>query len=141
MAESRETTEGESPTMDLDTLASMATQASLLIAADKGVGYLLAMMLDLLGPIGWQKLGLQPNPLTGKTQKDLAEAKLAIDAANSLASVLQPVLEDEDRRRVQNLVRDLKINFVEQSKAVEQIEKAQTEPEVESDEAPEEEPS
>jgi hypothetical protein len=41
---------------------------------------------------------------------------LAIDAAAALAGVIEPQLEDDaDRRRVQNLVRDLRVNYVQKA--------------------------
>jgi hypothetical protein len=74
----------------------------------------LAVLVDHLASIAWQKLGLQPDPITGTTQKDLAQARRAIDATDALAKVLLPSLDDDDRRQVSNLLNDLKANFVTQ---------------------------
>ncbi len=73
-------------------------------------------MLDQIAAVSWQKLGLQPDMVTGKIEANLAEAKVAIDISAFLAGVLEAKLDDEDRRRVQALVRDLRINFVQKSK-------------------------
>lgn len=74
------------------------------------------VMVDQMAAIAWQKLGLQPDPLSGKVAKDLTEAKVAIDLTQHLASFIEPQLDDEDKRRIHNLVRDLRINFVEKAK-------------------------
>jgi len=76
----------------------------------------LAVMLDQLASIAWQKMGLQADPITGKTEGDLKQARVAIDIAESIAKVLESELDEDDRRQTQNLIRDLKVNYVEQSK-------------------------
>ena len=75
-----------------------------------------AQMLDLFGAIGWSKLGLQPDIMSGKIEPNLSQAKVAIDVAAFLAGTIEDRLEPEDRRRVQGLVRDLRINYVQKSK-------------------------
>lgn len=81
-----------------------------------GVYDLLAVMLDQCGSVAWQKLGLQPDPITGKIEKDLAEAKIAIDVCAYLSDQLEATLDDDDRREVHNLVRNLRLNYVEKTK-------------------------
>lgn len=77
--------------------------------------YLMLMaMTDQLSAMAFQKMGLQPG-MDGKIAQDLPEAKVAIDAAASLIKLMEPALDDEDRRHVQNLVRDLRLNFVNQT--------------------------
>jgi hypothetical protein len=73
----------------------------------------LAIMLDQMGSVAWQKLGLQPDMVTGKIEPDLNQARIAIDVVGYLVGVIEPQLDDEDRRQLQTLVRDLKINFVQ----------------------------
>lgn len=77
----------------------------------------LVAMVDQLAAISWQKLGLQPDLLTGKIARDLDEAKVAIDLTTHIAGFVEPKLDEEDKRRLHNLIRDLRINYVEQSKA------------------------
>ncbi|MBS1728535.1 MAG: DUF1844 domain-containing protein [Armatimonadetes bacterium] len=73
----------------------------------------IAVILDQLGGVAWQKLGLQPDMVTGKIDADLSQARVAIDVVSYLASVLETQLDDEDKKHLQNLVRDLKINYVQ----------------------------
>ena len=80
------------------------------------VGAMLLMMVEQLAAIGWSKLGLQPDLITGQIAKDLEQAKLAIDALASLAAVVEANLEEDDRRQVQRIVRDLRLNYVEKHK-------------------------
>jgi uncharacterized membrane-anchored protein len=74
------------------------------------------VMVDNMAAIAWQKLGLQPDLITGKVEKDLVQAKTAIDLTTHLASFIEPRLDEEDKRRMHSLVRDLRINYVDKSK-------------------------
>ena len=80
---------------------------------------MLAALVDQLASISWQKLGLQPDIITGQIHKDLTQARTAIDATAKLAEVLEVGLDEEDKRRLQGMVRDLRINWVEKNKEVE----------------------
>lgn len=73
----------------------------------------LAVILDQLGSVAWQKMGLMPDMVTGKLEPDLGQAKVAIDMVSHICSVLETQLDDDDKRQLQNLVRDLKVNYVQ----------------------------
>lgn len=73
-------------------------------------------MVDQMAAVAWQKLGLQPDMITGKLHKDMVQAKVAIDIATHLASFIEPQLDEDDRRRIHDLVRDLRLNYVERAK-------------------------
>lgn len=77
---------------------------------------LLTIMLEQCASIAWQKMGLQPDPVTGQIHKDLSQAKVAIDVAANLGDHLKGNLDEDDRRQLQSLIRDLQINFVEKQK-------------------------
>jgi len=73
-------------------------------------------IVDQMSSIAWQKLGLQPDFLTGKLEKNLEEAKVAIDLTTHLASFIEPRLDEDDKRELHNLVRNLRLNYVEKTK-------------------------
>ncbi len=79
----------------------------------------ITMILEQMAAISWQKLGLQPDIMSGAIHTDLAEAKVAIDLTTHLADLLESQLDDEDHRRVQGLIRDLRINYVQKNREVE----------------------
>jgi hypothetical protein len=83
------------------------------------VQQVLMMSIEQMASIAWQKLGLQPDILTGQIHFDLAQARIAIDATAKLAEVLEPGLDEDDKRQLHGLVRDLRINWVEKNKEVE----------------------
>ena len=75
----------------------------------------LGVIIQQLAQVCWQKLGLQPDGITGKMEKNLPEAKVAIDAVAALTPLLEPQLDEEDRRQIHSVIRDLRINFVQKS--------------------------
>jgi len=76
---------------------------------------LLKSFISLLGTHTWQWLGLVKDPMTGRMVQDLAQAKVAIDSIAAMASLLEVKLEDSERRELQAMLSDLRINFVQQS--------------------------
>ncbi len=76
----------------------------------------IALLLDQIASVSWQKLGLQPDIMTGKIEQNLPEAKVALDLAGYLAGVLEPQLAPDDQRKVKNLVHDLRLNYLHKSK-------------------------
>src|SRR3954470_7406579 len=75
----------------------------------------LAVMIDQMSAIAWQKLGLQPDWGTGRIEKDIDQAKVAIDITTHLSTFIEPQLEEEDKRRIHGLIRDLRLNYVQKS--------------------------
>ncbi len=75
----------------------------------------IAFMVDQLASLAWQKLGLQPDMVTGRLEKDLAQAKVAIDVTTHLSTFVEPNLDESDKARIHNLIRDLRMNWVHQS--------------------------
>ncbi|MGE0001910.1 MAG: DUF1844 domain-containing protein [Fimbriimonadaceae bacterium] len=78
------------------------------------VNTVLAVMIEQLASIAWQRLGLQSDPFSGKTERDLDQARRAIDAVAAIAPILSSKLDDDDRRQISNLVNDLRANYVNQ---------------------------
>lgn len=76
----------------------------------------IVMMVEQMAAVSWQKLGLQPDLLSGKIAPDLAEAKVAIDVTTLLAGLIENRFDEADRRRLQGLITDLRINYVQKTK-------------------------
>lgn len=76
----------------------------------------ISAMTDQMAAIAWQKLGLQPDFMTGKIEADFDEAKVAIDLTTQLASFIEPQLDESDKRELHNLIRNLRLNYVEKSR-------------------------
>ena len=75
----------------------------------------LRFCVQMLQEIAWMKLGLVASPSSGKIEQDLPQAKVAIDAVGDLATRLNPFADDGERREMQTLLSNLRINFVQKS--------------------------
>lgn len=75
---------------------------------------LLKWCISLLAAHAWQSMGLIPNPSTNKIERNLDDARIAIDAAGVLVEQVKTRLDDPGRREMDALLADLRINFVEQ---------------------------
>ncbi len=75
---------------------------------------LLRWCVSLLAANAWQGMGLVPDPATQKVERNLDDARLAIDAVAALADQLRPRLPDAERRQLETLLTDLRLNFMQQ---------------------------
>lgn len=63
----------------------------------------------------WVALGLWKDPVTGELRKNLPQARIAIDCVTALAEVIKPHVSEAQRRELERLVTDLRLNFVQRS--------------------------
>jgi len=75
---------------------------------------------NLLAAHAWQSMGLLPNPATNKIERNLTDARLAIDAAAALVEQVKPRLDDAARRELDAMLTDLRVNYVEQQTRADQ---------------------
>lgn len=90
--------------------ASQAVPLAALTTTD-----LVHSFLSLLALKAWEGMGLVPNALSGKTQKNLDEARLAIDAYAAVFEILRSRIDEGPRREMENLLTTLRLNFVDKS--------------------------
>lgn len=62
----------------------------------------------------WAYMDLIAHPETQKHKKDLKQAKLAIDTIDALFKMLEPELNPEQKKDLQNRLTNLKLNFAKQ---------------------------
>jgi len=74
----------------------------------------------LLQEQAWVAMGLVTHPTTKKIEKDLAHARLAIDSIAFLAEQMAGHGSAAENRQLQAMVSDLRLNYVNQSKATEE---------------------
>jgi hypothetical protein len=73
------------------------------------------LSVGLLTERAWVALGLVPDPLSGRVQADLGEARAAIDVVGDLVRHLEAQATPAERRELQTMLSNLRINFVQQS--------------------------
>ena len=128
----RDTTEAQPPpeaaaaieTEEPEAVEADTVQPEDLLDEDLGAGFggmpanvvdIVTMSLGMLNEIAWVKMGLVPDPGTGEIQADLDQARLAIDCAGDLHRRLEPHLDAANRRELEVLIQNLKLNFVKRS--------------------------
>jgi hypothetical protein len=75
----------------------------------------LRFCIETLQGLAWIKMGLVAAPGSGKIEKDLPQAKVAIDAIGDLVVRLDPFADESERREMQTVLSNLRINFVQKS--------------------------
>ena len=76
---------------------------------------LIGLFLGLLSAKAWETMGLRVKPGTDKIEKDLDQARTAIDTIDFLVQKLRSRVLESEMSRVESLVADLKLNFVRAS--------------------------
>jgi len=77
---------------------------------------LFVWFISLLSGKAWEYLGLIMNPETKEMNKDLKKAKMAIDTVVFLYDQIKDDLNQEDFKRIENLLANLRMNYVEKLK-------------------------
>ena len=73
---------------------------------------LLRLMVGMLSEAAWVNLGLHVTAGAVEPEVKLTEAKLAIDTLAFIRDQLQPSMDDEEKREMDNLVSTLQMNYV-----------------------------
>jgi hypothetical protein len=96
--------------------AAETRQPEMVEIASLDVYSLLGIFVGILAEKAWQTLGLRTKTGTDKVETDFDQARVAIDTVGFFAEKLQPRLPEEEKRRLEGLVADLKLNYVRLTK-------------------------
>ncbi|MEA3454201.1 MAG: DUF1844 domain-containing protein [Candidatus Caldatribacteriota bacterium] len=77
---------------------------------------LFVWFISMLSGKAWEYLGLIMNPETKEINRDLKKAKIAIDTVAFLYEQIKDDLNPEDFKRIENLLANLRMNYVEKLK-------------------------
>jgi len=72
---------------------------------------IILMYIYTLEGKAWAYLGLTSHPETGKPEKDLNEARAAIDAVESLFKIVEAKLTPQEKKELQIRLTNLRLNF------------------------------
>ena len=62
----------------------------------------------------WSHLGKVPNPMTQKIERDLEQARMSIDMIDMLKTRTQRNISDEETRMLDHVLRELRLNYVDE---------------------------
>jgi len=77
---------------------------------------LFVWFISMLSGKAWEYLGLIMSPETKEINKDIKKAKIAIDTVAFLYDQIKDDLNPEDFKRIENLLANLRMNYVEKLK-------------------------
>ena len=77
---------------------------------------LFVWFISMLSGKAWEYLGLIMNSETKEINKDLKKAKIVIDTVAFLYDQIKDDLNPEDFKRIENLLANLRMNYVEKLK-------------------------
>ncbi len=76
---------------------------------------ILGTTVSLLSELAVVHMGLLAHPASGNIERNIPEAKRAIDALHDVVKHLEPHVEPRQKRDLQNMMADLRLNFVQQA--------------------------
>ena len=117
-----DTPEPEVPQTDLDESEPFIENEAGDAVAPDSTHQIALYALGLLQMNAFQQLGLISDPATGKANRDLGQARVAIDCVSALAAILDgpdSALEPKLRQDVRRVLTDLRLNYVTQTKMAE----------------------
>ena len=76
---------------------------------------LLRMSLGMYAEQAWIHMGVRMDPNKQTTETNLPLSQVAIDTAAFIAEKLQPDLDDAEKREIEQLLANLRINFVQRA--------------------------
>ena len=79
------------------------------------VWQLLPLFIRILDSVAWQKMGLIVNPMTQEIEKDLDQARAAIDSYGALLEQLGDHIESDAKEALKGRLADLKLNYATQA--------------------------
>jgi hypothetical protein len=96
--------------------AEETRQPEMVDIASLDVYSLLGLFVGIVAEKAWQTLGLRTKPGTDKVETDFDQARVAIDTVGFFAEKLRLRMSEDEKRRLEGLVADLKLNYVRLTK-------------------------
>ena len=88
--------------------------------SDKDMGeernrYLFQHLIAMFQTLALQQLGKLMNPISGKLERDLQQARITIDMLEMIRMKTEGNLDDDERRLLDSVLVELQLNFVDES--------------------------
>ncbi|MBN1822834.1 MAG: DUF1844 domain-containing protein [Endomicrobiales bacterium] len=82
---------------------------------EKNVNSHFASIVMMLASACWQQLGKIPNPMSGKTEKELQHAQVTIDLLVMLRDKTKGNLTKDEESLIANTISDLQLNYADEA--------------------------
>ena len=77
--------------------------------------FLFHQLLAMFQALALQQLGKLMNPITGKVERDLQQAKITIDMIDMIQKKTEGNLADREKMMIDNILLELRMNYVDES--------------------------
>ena len=77
--------------------------------------FLFHQLLAMFQALALQQLGKLMNPITGKVERDLQQAKITIDMISMIQKKTEGNLADREKMMIDNILLELRMNYVDES--------------------------
>ncbi|MBN2072218.1 MAG: DUF1844 domain-containing protein [Candidatus Krumholzibacteriota bacterium] len=77
--------------------------------------FLFHQLLAMFQALALQQLGKLMNPISGKVERDLQQAKITIDMIGMIQKKTEGNLKDSEKKMIENILLDLRMNYVDES--------------------------
>jgi hypothetical protein len=94
---------------------------------------LLLQLVAMFQYAAMQQMGKLPNPVTGKTERDLAQARISIDMIEMLQNRTQAGRSARESEFFDKMLFELRMNYVDESKRPPETESTEKAPESQDD--------
>jgi len=84
------------------------------MGSDEKDELLLTQLILMFQTAALQQMGKLKNPMLDKVQKDLEQAQISIDMIDMLQRKMKGNLNTEEDRLMSNIIRELKLNYVDE---------------------------
>jgi|YelNatPaOPRAMG01_1025707.scaffolds.fasta_scaffold00008_95 hypothetical protein len=71
-------------------------------------------LVTMFQTAAYQQMGKLKNPITDKIERDLDQARFSIDMLDMLLAKTRGNLDDEEQRHLERVIRELKLNYVDE---------------------------
>lgn len=85
-------------------------------------GYLFHHLLAMFQGLALQQLGKLMNPISGKLERDLQQARITIDMIEMIKKKTEGNLTDDEQRVIDSILMDLQMNYVDEAGREEKVE-------------------
>lgn len=82
---------------------------------EKNVNPHFLSLVMMLASAAWQQLGKVPSPVTGKVEREIANAQITIDILAMLRDKTKGNLSADEEKFLSNTVSDLQLNYADEA--------------------------
>ena len=94
---------------------------------NSGEEFLFHQLIAMFQALALQQLGKLMNPITGKVERDLQQAKITIDMISMIQQKTEGNLSSREKGMIDNILLELRMNYVDESNRPDDEEGAESE--------------